>query len=1037
MPNPTHIRVFLSSPGDVVEERHRARSVLQRIDRTPLLKGRVTIEVVSWDDPDAPAPMDAGLTPQEAVNRGLAKPSDCDLSVVIIWARMGTPLSEPRKPDGSQFLSGTEWEYWDARNAGKPIFLYRKTARPMVDLDDPDLTEKQRQKKLVDRFFSQFTGPDGSLTGGYTSYETADEFEKRLEQDVQSFVRQVLEPQQVRTDGARGPSTPARPTVPESYREWLLSQCSSVELLGLRLKHGQAVRLNNVYVPIATLSAREPTPERREPKSGPHPGEERDALTLLLHRFGESSLYVSGDPGSGKSTFCRWVSWLACDGDVPPPDVEAAEELQEHFPDSLGGRLPLLVPLRDFCTALPDGSNTTSLSRLELEGVLKAWIDRTAPGGLSGETVVAHIRAGSALLLFDGVDEVPPGRRDLLLASLSQAVPEWTRANRVLVTSRPYGLSDADVRQLGLSAGPIQALAPQMQDLLVRRWFRILADNAAAGESSAADMLQQVRGQAWLAPLLANPLLLTAACIVFNDGKRLPQDKHELYDRLVDVVLSNRMKDSAHIARVRDRLTVLAHGMHTGTGLGENRSSPQAQATDDEIDRMLREYRKASAWVETDRREVHEDREELVGRTGVFVPQGEHRAGFYHLSFQEFFAAQRLADGEPNALAQTLLDRGSVPAWRNTLSFLYGKFLAANSTPDRPVRLLTALIDTLDAGVPSTLVVTADCLEILTRRGYGLAQPIEDRLRRLCVTAMSGPAEPRVRCEVGAALGRIGDPRFRLDAWYLPADPMLGFIEIPAGPFTMGSDPKKDKGAFGGEQPAHSVTLPAFYMARFPVTVAQFRAYVEDAGITPGDPDCLRGVANHPVVWVSWHEALAYCAWLTKKMAEGPETPDALRRVLRPTGKGDKAWVVTLASEAEWEKAARGTDGRIYPWGSKPDPDKANYNEAGIGGTSAVGCFPGGASPYGVEELSGNVWEWTRSLWGKDWDKPTFTYRYAPGDGREDLSASDDILRVVRGGSFYNTVRDVRAAFRLWYGPDNRLTNFGFRVAVSPFFSDR
>ena len=101
-----------------------------------------------------------------------------------------------------------------------------------------------------------------------------------------------------------------------------------------------------------------------------------------------------------------------------------------------------------------------------------------------------------------------------------------------------------------------------------------------------------------------------------------------------------------------------------------------------------------------------------------------------------------------------------------------------------------------------------------------------------------------------------GDPRFRPDAWFLPADPMLGFIEIPAGPFTMGSDKTRDKQAFDDEQPLHEVTLPAFYIARFPVTVAQCRAYVEDAGITPGDPDCLRGVANHPVVNVSWHEAL-------------------------------------------------------------------------------------------------------------------------------------------------------------------------------------
>ena len=1024
---PRHIRVFLSSPGDVSDERARARTALERLAKKPLLRGRVTIEVVSWDDPDAPVPMDAGLTPQEAVSRGLAKPSECDLTIVILWARMGTPLSAPRKPDGSQYLSGTEWEYWDAKNAGKPIRLYRKTARLVVDVDDPELAEKQRQKRLVDQFFSQFTAADGSLAGGYTSFSTKN-FKKRLEQDLESFVRQLLEPPAEEAGGSAAPALPATPIVPEAYRKWLLAQCSSVELLGLRLKRGQAVRLNSVYVPLTTVSGREPMGDERERASRRPPGEERDRLTLLLHRLGESSLYVSGDAGSGKSTFCRWVTWLACEGAVPPPDVQAAEELQERFPDALRGRLPLLVPLRDFWTSLPDPSKTASLSRVEVERVLGAWIDRTVPGGLAGEMGIAHLKAGSALLLFDGADEVPPAPRALLLAALSQAIREWTPANRVLVTSRPYGLFDSDVRQLGLPAAPIQALVPPMQDLLVRRWFRILADTDAAGEASATDMLQEVRGQAWLEPLLANPLLLTAACIVFNDGKRLPQDKHELYDRLTDVVLSNRIKDSAHIARVRDRLTVVAHGMHTGTGLGESRSVPQAQATDDEIDRMLREYRKASAWIETDRREVHEDREELVGRTGLFIPQGQHRAGFYHLSFQEFFAAQRLADGEPEALAQTILEWGAAPAWRNTLSFLYGKFLAANSTPDRPVRLLTAVIGRLEPSAPATLVVAADCLEILTRRGYGLAQPLTKRLRTLCLETMTSAAEPRVRCDVGTALGRIGDPRFRPDGWFLPADPMLGFIEIPAGPFTMGSDKKRDEQAFDDELSAHPVTLPAFYIARFPVTVAQFRAYVEDAGVTPGDADCLRGAANHPVANVSLHEALAYCDGLARKLGEWAWTPDALARVLRPTRKGAKPWRVTLASEAEWEKAARGTDGRIYPWEGPADPNKANYYDTGIGGTSAVGCFPSGASPYGVEELSGNVWEWTRSLWR--------AYPYEPGQDRENVKAGENKSRVVRGGSFYDFVRLVRAADRPSHRPDLRLTYLGFRVVVSPFFSD-
>jgi formylglycine-generating enzyme required for sulfatase activity len=135
-----------------------------------------------------------------------------------------------------------------------------------------------------------------------------------------------------------------------------------------------------------------------------------------------------------------------------------------------------------------------------------------------------------------------------------------------------------------------------------------------------------------------------------------------------------------------------------------------------------------------------------------------------------------------------------------------------------------------------------------------------------------------------------------------------------------------------------------------------------------------------------------------------------------------------LPSEAEWEKTARGTDGRVYPWGNEPGPNRANYGDTGIDSSSAVGCFPGGASPYGVEDLSGNVWEWTRSL--------SEGYPY-PEDQqertrRENLQAYRYAPRVLRGGTFYNHQRIVRCAFRNSNVPDVRNHSTGFRVVVRP-----
>ena len=209
--------------------------------------------------------------------------------------------------------------------------------------------------------------------------------------------------------------------------------------------------------------------------------------------------------------------------------------------------------------------------------------------------------------------------------------------------------------------------------------------------------------------------------------------------------------------------------------------------------------------------------------------------------------------------------------------------------------------------------------------------------------------------------------------------------------------------------------------------MAQFRAFVEDSGHDPEDSDSLQGEANHPMVNVTWHDALAYCRWLTDTLHHWEQTPEPLARLLREQG-----WQITLPSEAQWEKAARGDDGREFPWGEKADPNCANYGETRIGATSPVGCFPAGASPYGILDMSGNVWERTRSLWGKDWGTPDFRYPYDAADGRENLNAERDFARELRGGAFYNYFGSLRCAHRFGDLPINWYWLLGFRVVLSP-----
>ena len=178
-------------------------------------------------------------------------------------------------------------------------------------------------------------------------------------------------------------------------------------------------------------------------------------------------------------------------------------------------------------------------------------------------------------------------------------------------------------------------------------------------------------------------------------------------------------------------------------------------------------------------------------------------------------------------------------------------------------------------------------------------------------------------------------------------------------------------------------------------------------------------------MYVTWYDALEYCKWLTEKLKTCKHASESFIRLVR-----DEGWQVTLPSEAEWEKAARGSEGRVYPWGDKFDAAKANLEEKGINRTSAVGSYLSGASPYGLLDMSGNVWEWTRSLWGKQDSKPDFVYPYKSEDGREDLKASENFFRVLRGGGFVFAPSVARCAFRFWDTPVGVNDRHGFRVVV-------
>jgi len=235
----------------------------------------------------------------------------------------------------------------------------------------------------------------------------------------------------------------------------------------------------------------------------------------------------------------------------------------------------------------------------------------------------------------------------------------------------------------------------------------------------------------------------------------------------------------------------------------------------------------------------------------------------------------------------------------------------------------------------------------------------------------------------------------------------MEFVFVPAGEFWMGAD-EDDAVALAGEKPKHKVYLDAYWIGKYTVTNRQYACFIKEKkhkipyqwknGQIPSNKE------DHPIVMVSWHDADAFTKWLSQKWNKR----------------------ITLPTEAQWEKAARGTDGRIYPWGNEtPNSKLLNYNDR-AGDTTAVGSHPQGASAYGALDMAGNVREWVA-----DWYDGEY-YRISPP--RNPQGPLNGIDRVQRGGSWSDNERDVRSSFRIWYFPkyvDFVGNHGGFRCAIS------
>lgn len=793
------------------------------------------------------------------------------------------------------------------------------------------------------------------------------------------------------------------------------------------------LRLADVYTNLDTTTLRhmEREEELRAFMARMHEAERVPAEEMASQ---QASLLLLGDPGSGKSTFTKHLAYtLAQAGlaDDPQPWLEALQGW------AAGPLLPVRLELRQAAAFATEQGLTQGDLRL-FKKYLHAWLGEIDLTGLAEELIESMQSDQPALLfLLDGLDEVPTGQRQMLVDMVNAVRRRYPR-QRYLVTCRPYAYVGQPWQLRGFHEATLAPFSDQQIELFIGNWYRQLSRlgrfNSKEAEQKASD-LQAVVGRADLRGMAERPLLLTVMTQLHAFAGELPEDRTSLYADAVDLLLKRweaRGGQKGLIERLgipHLKMSNLEAGLHE---VAYHAHSSQSEGETADIgEGELRQW--LQPYLGGDWNKAGEFVDYIRERAGLLIRHKTEAYTFPHRTFQEFLAACHLVNSpDYPSLAAELVGKDA-SRWREVYLLAAG-YAARQHRPGQAIAAVNALCpqdiercSTLNAEMWRRAILAGEALLEIGLVGVQIeptGRALLERLQGWLVRALrQDEALTAVeRAAAGRVLAKLGDPRPEV------LDPMqIEWIEIPAGPFLMGE---------GKEQ--HTVILPAYRISRFPITNAQFVVFVQAGGYgaerywpeakaagvwkdgqiySQGEDEPTAGpwpagepydLSNHPGVGVCWYEALAYTRWLSEQW--------------QAEGRLQDGWAVRLPSEAEREKAARGADGREYPWGAEPDPNRANYYATGIGAGSAVGCFPSGASPYGVEEMSGNVWEWCLSK--------HMEYPYA--DDKRNLADASGDTRVLRGGSFNGVPRLVRCAVRYHGSPYYRYRFVGFRVVLSP-----
>ncbi len=754
-----------------------------------------------------------------------------------------------------------------------------------------------------------------------------------------------------------------------------------------------------------------------------------------------------GEPGGGKSSFLRHLALCLAGemrrraGQTDMPANASLESLGVDLPDVY---TPIYIELRALVASHFPPLSPVEGPSIRLPDVDDFWryVQEELGAGLAGfETELRTLFADNeAILLLDGLDEIPQAgdkrRRDQVkafIASLLRSYPSL----RVIVTSRPHAYRRGEWALDGFGRAELEHLDWARLDKLAHSLFAAMNGNTNGDEAKA--FVQAIRDDPHIEPgLHRNPLFFTllAALYLASDpnDRRLPATRADLYRQSTDLLLGRwtQRRGTGPLVdnppeHLRPVLESLACTITEQSETGQDTTLFDAGL----LDQILRRARLRILPLDVS--------DYLSQHAGILVEQAPEEFAFVHRSFQEHLAACELTHQIsqprippipeerrfPAGLLQRVLDRPDL--WENVAGLAADELLA-QKRQDELVRLLVDMARPYDR--ERTAPQTALLALSIANRLKLLDDELEefDRRQLLCRVALTALSDierfdPEQRLIAGQLLGaRPGlDPRpgVGLQANRLPD---IAWVKIP-------KVDEKSQSEFIYQEGKRD-SPDDFWMARYPITYAQFQTF-KDAddgwcnshwwdGLALNDQDKPGDQAfpfwNHSRERVSWYQAIAFCRWLTEQARQHPE--------LLPAEAQDRAdWRITLPTEWQWEKAARGHDGRQYPWGGDSyQRGYANINETrenagphNLQTTSAVGMYPQGGTPSGLLDLSGNVWEWCLNEYE------------TPGNFQENGSEG----RVVRGGSWYDFHYHASAVSRGWYSPYSRDNGNGFRVVWS------